>query len=290
MQLSKIFDGRTPFITNVTVFSATAIVEGAMLVSGASTTAQGAAVTVGLDTTDGLNFIGVTQVGSSLATQSKENGAPNSHAFNIPTSGFPNTGTAGTGGPTAKPLSYLPLCINVDASYYGLYSTTTGSGTASDTVGTWTAGTTTAVQRGTTGTDVLGGWLFSLSGVNSAGTTPTFSGSLRYISNQSATTHVTLVTAMNVSTDSHMVWVDRTFKKAGVLNSTADKLRSTSGSSGTGFKLNGTHMTAIENFVHADNKPYQPLRSWVHDGLNGLTGVQLYSELVFTQPFFSDVA
>ena len=53
MQLSRVMDGRTPFITNVTVFSATAIVEGALLVSGASTTAQGAAISVALDTTDG---------------------------------------------------------------------------------------------------------------------------------------------------------------------------------------------------------------------------------------------
>lgn len=290
MQLSRTLDSQTPFIMNVTVFSATAINEGAMLVSGASTTAQGASVTVTLDTTDGLNFIGVTQVGSSLATQSKENAAPNSHAFAIPSNGFPSTGTAGTTGPTGKPLCYLPLVVNPECAYFAQYSTTTGAGTASDTVGTWTASTTTAVNRGTTGADILGGWLFSLAGVNSAGNTPTFGGSLRYISNQSSTIAATLLTAMNVSTDSHMLWVDRTWKKAGILNSTADKLRSTSGSSGTGFKLNGTHMVSIENYIQSDNKPYQPLRSWVHDGLNGLSGVKLYSEIVFTQPFINDVA
>lgn len=285
MQLSRIDSGRAPIIVPVTVFSATAIVEGAMLVSGASTTAQGAAVTVSLDTTDGLNCIGVTQVGSSLATQSKENNAPSSMAWSIPSSGFPNTGTTTTAG-----QPYLPLSINADARYFGLYSTTTGSGTASDTVGTWTAGTTTAAQRGTTGLDVLGGWLFSLGAVNSAGTTPTFSGSLRYISNQSATTHVTLLTAMNISTDSHMIWVGRTWKKEGVLNSTADKLRSASGSSGTGFKLTGAHMCAVENYMVADHAPLHPLRKHVDNGLDGLTNARFYSEIVFTQPFLTDVA
>lgn len=290
MQLSRVMDSRTPMIMNVTVFSATAIVEGALLVSGASTTAQGAAVTIALDTTDYLNTIGVTQAGTVTANASKENAAPNSHAFNIPTSGFPASGTAGVTNPQGKPLNYLPLCVNQEALYYGLYSTTTGAATASDTVGTWTAGTSTAVVRGTTGTDVLGGWVFSLAGVNSAGNTPTFSGSLRYISNQSATTTITLLTAMNVSTDSHMIWVDRTWKKAGILNTTADKLRSTSGSSGTGFKLNGTHMVAIENYYSSDSSPMRPLRTWVQDGLNGQTGVELYSEILFTAPFLQDLA
>lgn len=285
MKLSKVGLGRVPFITNVTVFSATAIVDGAMLVSGATTTAQGAIVSAALDTSDGNNFIGVTQLHSSIATQSKENLAPNSHAFRIPSSGFPNTGTASTAG-----MCYLPLCINPDAYYMALYSTTTGSGTASDNVATWTAITTTALARGTTGTDVLGGWLFSLAGTNSAGGTPTFSGQLRYIANQAATTSVTLLTAMQVSTDSHMIWVDHTWKKSGVLNSTADKLRSQSGSSGTGFQLNGTRMLRIENYINADHAPTHPLRSWVDDGLNGLTGVEMYSELIFTSPFVQDLA
>lgn len=283
MELARTLSGAVPYVTNVTVFSATAINDGAMLVSGASTTAQGATVTVTLDTTDGQNFIGVTQVGSSLGTQNKENLANNSHAFHIGSDGFPNEGT--TAG-----LDYLPLCITPHATYYAQYSTTTASGTASATVGTWTAGTTTAAQRGTTGTDVLGGWLFSLAGANSAGNTPTFSGSLRYISNQSATTHVTLLTAMNISTDSHMIWADRTWKKGGVLNSTADLLRSQSGSSGTGLMLNGTHMVGIENYIGHDQAPFHPLRQFVDDGLNGLTGVRIYKELIFTAPFLTDVA
>ena len=87
MELSKTASGLTPFITNVTVFNATVVNDGAMLVSGASTTAQGATIAVALDTTDGQNFVGVTQVSSSMATQSKENLAPNSHAFQIDTDG-----------------------------------------------------------------------------------------------------------------------------------------------------------------------------------------------------------
>ena len=274
MDLARVMNDGVPFIPNVTVFLATAINDGAVLVTGASTTAQGATILVTLDTTDVLNVIGVSQVSTSRATASPERAA----LYNIGTDGFPNEGT--TAG-----IDYLPVCVNPGATFFALYSTTTGAGTAADTVGTWTAGTTTAAQRGTTGTDVLGGWVFSLASVNSAGTTPTFSGALRYISNQSATTHVTLLTAMNISTDSHMIWVDRTWKKSGILNSTADLLRSTSGSSGTGFQLNGTRMARIENYVTTDNNETRPLRRWVHDGLNGLTGVTLKSELTFTSYF-----
>ena len=278
MQLLSIEGGRAPMIMPVTVFSATAIVEGAVLVTGASTTAQGAVVLVTLDTTDVLNVVGVTQVSSSLATQSKENLGQNASAWHIGSDGFPNEGTAGS-------LDYLPLSINPDAIYLAVHSTTTAAGTASDNVATWTAGTTTAAQRGTTGTDVLGGWLFSLSGVNSAGNTPTFSGSLRYISNQSATTHVTLLTAMNISTDSHMIWADRTWKRGGVLNSTADRLRSQSGSTGTGFQLNGTKIMRMENYMVADTMPLHPLRPWVDDGRNGMSNPRVFGAITFPSQF-----
>ena len=144
MELSKVQLGQTPFIAPVAVFSATAIVQGAVMCTGATTTAQGCVIantggSVSLDTTDCVSFVGITQVGSSFATQSKENIAPNSHAFNIPSSGFPSTGTSSTAG-----LCHLPLCLNPQAIYFGQYSVTTGSGTASDNVATWTAGTTTA--------------------------------------------------------------------------------------------------------------------------------------------------
>ena len=212
------------------------------------------------------------------------------HAFNMPSSGFPVTGSAATTAPTAKPLSYLPLCVNTDALYFGLYGNTTATGTTGDTVGTFTASTGTVVTRGSTGLDILGGWLFSLGGVNTAGNTPTFSGSLRYISNQTSTTDLVLLTAMNVSTDSHMIWVDRTWKKAGQLNSTANALRSASAASGTGLKQNGARMLAVENYMISDHAPLHPLRPWVDDGLNGLTNVRLYGEFVFTSPFLQELA
>ena len=278
MELVKTHLGQTAFITNVPSFAAATVLDGSMLVSGASTTAQGATVTVALDTTDGQNFIGVTQVSSSFASASKENLANNSHAFQIDTDGIPNQGTVGG-------MDFLPICINPNASYMAQYATTTAAGTASANVGTWTAGTTTAATRGTTGLHVLGGWLFSLAGANSAGATPTFSGSLRYISNQSSTVALTLLTAMNISTDSHMIWADRTWKKGGSLNATADLLRSQSGSTGTGLHLNGAKMLGIENYIGHDSAPLHPLRQWVDDGNDGLTGVRIYKELVFTAPF-----
>ncbi len=285
MQLSRTMSGQTPFIMNVTVFSSTVISEGAMLVTGASTTAVGATVVVQYtDNTDGTNFIGVNQVGSSLASASVENRAPNSHAFGIPSSGIPNTGST-----TTVIKNYLPLCINTDASYFALYSTTTGAGTASDPVATWSASTGAVATRGTTGVNVIGGWLFSLAGTNSAGNTPTFSGSLRYISNQTATTNVALISVMNISTDSHMIWMDHSWKKSAVFTSGGNMLRSHSGASATGYQLNGAKVIRIDNYINADHAPTHPLRFHVDDGLNGLTGVELLSELVFTAPFLQNV-
>lgn len=285
MELSKTHLGQTPYITNVTVFNATVINDGAMLVSGASTTAIGATITVATTTVDGQDYIGVTQLSSSFATQSKENLAPNSHAFGIPSSGIPNTGSL-----TTVMKNHLPLCINTNVSYMAQYSTTTGAATATDNAATWSASTGLVATRGTTGVNVIGGWLFSLAGVNSAGNTPTFSGSLRYISNQTATTNLALLTAMNISTDSHMIWSDRTWKKGGTLTTTADFLRSQSGSSTTGLHLNGSHMLGIENWITHDQAPTHPLRQHVDDGLDSLTGVRMYKEIIFTAPFITDAA
>ena len=285
MELSKTHLGQTPFITNVTVFNATVINDGAALVSGATSTAHGATITLVTSTADMLNYIGVTQVGSSFATQSKENLAPSSHAFGIPSNGIPNTGSL-----TTVMKNYLPLCINSDVSYMAQYSTTTGAGTASNNVATWTASTGTVIERGTTGIDIIGGWIFTLAGVNSAGNTPTFSGSLRYISNNSATTNIAVLTAINISTDSHAIWCDRTWKLGGTLTTTADFLRSQSGASGTGFQLNGSHMIGIENWCTHDQRPLHPLRFHVDDGNDGLTGVRIYKELVFSAPFLQDLA
>ena len=285
MELSKTHLGKTPFITNVTVFSSTLIVDGALLVSGATTTAIGATVTVATTTASNADFIGVTQVGSLQASVSVENRAPNSHAFGIPSSGIPNTGSL-----TTALTCHLPLCINSDAFYMARYSTTTAAATAADTVDTWTASTTTDASRGTTGLDVIGGWLFSLAGTNTAGNTPTFSGSLRYITDQSATTAVTLLTAMNISTDSHMIWAARPWKKAGQLNGTADALRSRSATSGTGFQQNGARMLSVDAYISHDQAPTHPLRKHVDNGLDSLTNVKMYGEVLFTSPLIQELA
>ena len=280
MYLSRTHLGQTPFIMNVQVFNATAIPIGAHLVSGASTTAIGATITVATTTADGQNHIGVTQISSSQATQSYENFAPGANAFGVPTSGIPNTGSL-----TTAYKNYLPLCINPEVSYMAQYSVTTGAGTLSDNAATWSASTGLVATRGTTGINVIGGWLFSLAGVNSAGNTPTFSGSLRYISNQTATTNLALITAMNISTDSHMIWSDRIMKKGGTLTTTADFLRSQSGSAGSGLHLNGSQMMGIENWASYDSKPTHPLRQHVDDGNDGITGMRMYKEIIFTAPF-----
>lgn len=278
--LQKVGLGLSAYITNVPVFRAgSAIEQGSVMVSGATTTAQGATNTVAADTTDANNFIGVSIVSSSQASAAPENVNGIGWArFNIATSGVCARGTTNNG------QDWLPLCINVDAFYLGAYSTTTGAGTASNNWNGFSASTTTNIITGTTGLDVLGGWLFSVATVS--GGTATFSGSLRYIANQAATTSLTLRTAMSKSADSEMIWWDRLWKQSGVFRvGTTDFLRSVSGTSGSGLKLNGVSMVITENYVQHDAAPLHALRTWVDDGLNGLTGVRAYSEVRFTDPY-----
>jgi hypothetical protein len=41
---------------------------------------------------------------------------------------------------------------------------------------------------------------------------------------------------------------------------------------------------AMESLIVHDTAPMHPLRYWVDNGLDGLTGVRIYQEVVFTDP------
>ena len=87
-----------------------------------------------------------------------------------------------------------------------------------------------------------------------------------------------LLTAMNVSTDSNIVWCGPTMRKFFLLNDAGDLACSMTAT--TTGKL-ASNLLIIEQYVQHDAAPLHPLRQWVDDGLNGLTGNVMFSEVAF---------
>lgn len=283
MDLSRLlYSGGTPLVTNVFVRTASALDYGAIVCANAvTTTAQGATLSVTVDTAANNNCIGVTQVSSAQASADVSNvNAPNAYRFNIQSDGIPDRGTPNGG-------DWLPTCINPGAMYFALHSNTvtTGTVTASNAiVNTITASTGTVVTIASTSeVGIAGGWLMDGAGVSSTGGTPTFTGQLRYVSNVTAVTKFGLLTAMNASTDSNLVWASTPNYKSSVISTGGNFLRSHSGTT-AGKYAQG--LLIVDNYITHDAAPMHPLRQWVDDGLNALSGHRLYSEILISK-FYS---
>ena len=279
MDLSRVGAGQTPFITNISVYKAgSALDQGAIIAATANTASlQGAVISVLTTTAAGDNEIGVTQVSSDQASSSRENLSFNSHRFNIGTDGFPDA-------TTADGMNHIPTCINPDALYYALISETTSATTVGDAINVGISATLgTSVVLGSQGVDHAGGWLFSSAVNNSADAAPTFSGSLRYVSQSAASDTFGLATAMNVSTDGTMLVLMAPGRKKTCISSGGNLLRS-QGCGTVGMLAQS--LLIQDNYVIHDSAPHHPLRFVVDDGLDGLTGVRLYSELALTDSYY----
>lgn len=275
--LSRVTGNDVPFVANVPVFaSATGLLlRGSLLAFVTANTATGTyfGLTTAADTTQLKNILGPLQISDTDATQSKENNGMNAAAFRFGTSNIPNRGAV-TG------YNWMPAVINADQLNYITWDQTTNNVATGFTASTGTVVTMTASEA-----SVAGAWLFS--GNTGASITNTFTGSLRYVSLITAGTGTLgLTTAMNVSTDSQMVFMRPVSHRLLTIDTSARFLRSTS-AAGVGIVLH-----VYENFIQHSQSPLTALRFWVHDGLDGLAvkSVQLKSEVIYLNHVFRTTA
>lgn len=273
MELSRLISGNVPFQTNIPVYLATTVdglKRGAVVCAGVTGANRGHTLSVATTTAACKDAMGVLVEGASFAYANVADGQGRSTKgsdFRVQSDLICDRGASGGN-------DWLPAIINPDAMYFAWYSTTQAAATAGDTITqSITASTGTVVTIASFDQDQIGGWLFSHTS-NSTGTT-TFSGSLRYVSAATQTGIVGLLTAMNVSTDSSLIAMDPAGLRRSVVNSTGQHLRS---QGAAGLKVaQGIHI--FDNYGRWDSAPMHPLRSWIDDGKNSLTGVMLYSEV-----------
>jgi hypothetical protein len=272
MELSRLISGNSPFVTNLPVYLAATVdglKKGAVVCAGATGDARGYTLSVATNTTACKQVMGVLQEGASFAYAAGHvptNGV-NATSFRIQSDLIADRGSVAGN-------DWLPAVVNPDALYFAWYSTTQAAATASDTITqSITASTGTLVAVASFIVDKSGGWLFSA--VSNSTGAATYSGSLRYIKTNVGTTTCGLLTAMNVSDDSSLVYMTPIGLMQSIVDSTGRYLRS---QGGAGVKvIQG--IRCWDNYGAWDNAPMHPLRSWIDDGLNGLTHVKLYDEV-----------
>ena len=273
MDLSRLLSGNSPFVTNIPVYLATTVnglKRGAVVCSGATGANRGFTLSVATTTAAVKNAMGVLQLDAQDAYANVDQGQGRSvkgSDFRVQSDYICDRGA--TGG-----NDWLPAIINPDALYFAWYSTTQAAATASDTITqSITASTGTSVTVATHDGDQVGAWVFSAA--NNSTTTATYSGSLRYVSTSTQTGLGGLLTALNISTDSSLVNTYPAGLIRSVVNSDGRYLRS-QGAAGSVVAQGLYHLDVYGEW---DNAPMHQLRSWVDDGLDGLTGVRLYSEV-----------
>jgi len=273
MDLSRLVSGNCPFETNIPVYLATTVnglKKGAVVCNGATGANRGFTLSVATTTAAAKNAMGVLAISASFAYANVDQGgglSTKGSDFRVQSDLICDRGAVGGN-------DWLPAIINPDALYFAWYSTTQAAATAGDTITqNITASVGSTVTIASFDQDQVGGWLFSHSS-NSAGT-PTYSGSLRYISVSTQTGLVGLLTAMNNSTDSSLVAMDAPGLIRSIVSSDGRYLRS---QGGAGLKL-AQGLYQFDVYGSWDSAPMHPLRSWMDDGLDALTGVKLFGEV-----------
>lgn len=267
--LSRLMNNDVPYVANVPVFaSATGLLlkEGLLnFITGSTATGTFFGLTTAATTAQAKNVLGPLAMNDFDAVQSKENNGLNAAAYRFGSNGIPNRGAA-TG------YNWMQSVINHDQLNYCTWDQTSVNVIQSNiTASTGTLITITGAEA-----SIAGAWLFSTD--TTATLTNTFSGSLRYVSNISATTgSFGLTTAMNVSVDSDLILVRPVNHRLTQLDTTARFLMSTS-AAGAGVAIH-----VFENFITHAQSPMTALRFFVHDGLDGLAvkSVKLQSEILY---------
>lgn len=287
MQLANLMSGQTPYITNLPVYSATSFNQGSFITIDIGTAITNVGYTVSANTSSANcdNFCGISMLSTSQATAAKENLALGGQSFNIDTDGIPNRGISTDG------TDYLPVLLSPSATYFGLYDQTTSTtATVNVNLKTITASNSTSVVFVICGSSHNNGaWAYSLATV-SAGTA-TYSGQLRQIANSAATTSFTMVSAWQVSTDTEAVvtYGPSEYNCAFSLNGTANLFGTIAASAAvdTASRNDGASMRTLFSSIQHDAAPMHRLTQRVDDGLDGVTGGKVYSEVVFIDNYWN---
>jgi hypothetical protein len=166
---------------------------------------------------------------------------------------------------------YAKAIINPFAVYLAEYSQLAASYCTAAADSASTTYTQTVEEK------MEGGWLYVVPGVTSS--IVANQGQLRYIAVSTSTTSYTLLTAMTTTTAEKLISIKPVNHRLVGLNASATNT-ATMLSNLTSMAAQATlSLHVIENYVGGKNKPLEPMRQQVHDGIADTT-LKFYSDLV----------
>jgi len=286
MDVSRCLVGQTPYITNVKVYSAGALYDGALMMANSSAYSSGAQnaaevmyyiIAAADGSTAGVDAIGALQVGSTRAyadyMNSTNSGSP--QAMNIGSDGYADA--ASTAG-----FNYLPVCVSPQVMYYAEYFQQADSASGANVINgaDITSSTSTTVTIADLQSETDGGFLYSTDLTDSAAYEP---GQLRYIT-VGAAGSCTIDSAMKVDgtlTD-FILGLPAGCTRTGLTDDGVGMCSLTDKTADDPSIGLATTLTVFENWVNLGRfgGGLERFRYWSHKGIDGIKGFSAFAEIV----------
>ncbi len=279
-------------ITNVKVYSAGALYDGALMMANASAYSSGAQnaaevmyyiIAAADNTTAAVDAIGSLQTSSAKAyadyMNSTNSGSP--QAMNIGSDYYADA--ASTAG-----FNYMPVCVSTEVMYFAEYFQTADNASGVNIIdgADITSSTSTTVTVADLQSETDGGFLFSTKGTDSGAYRP---GQLRYITVGASGT-CTIDSAMAIDgTDTDLILgLPAGCTRTGMTDDAVGMCSLTDKTSDDPSVGTGTALLVFENWINTglSGAGLERFRYWSHKGLNGLKGFRAYAEVVLTDHFW----
>jgi hypothetical protein len=288
MKVSKTNIGSTPYISNVRVYSAGQIYEGALMMLAYGALSLGApadgskyyfSIAARDDASAALDTLGAVNCSSQFGYLDRMNNANNAAAFKIGADYYADAAIS-VGG------NYLPVCITPDVLYMAEYlQKADNAGGANVISANISASTSTTVTITDLQDHLDGGFLFSTDLTSSTAYEP---GQFRCITVSAATGSCTIDSAMKVSTTTDFILgLPPSCTRTGLsddavgLCSLTDK---TADDASVGLCQG---LLIWDNYIeHRVSGSVHPVRYWVDRGQDDLKNFRAYAEVYLTDHLF----
>lgn len=291
MEIANCLIGQLPYITNIRVYSAGQLYDGALMMANASAYSSGAQndasvmyyiVAAADGTTAGVDAIGALQEGTlkAYAGYMNSTNSGSTQAMGIGSDYYADAAISAGG-------NYLPCMVSPQVTYFAEYFQKADNASGANVISAnISASTSTTVTITSLQSETDGGFLYSTNLTSSTAYEP---GQLRYIT-AGASGSCTVDSAMKVSTTTDFILgLPPGCTRTGMTDDAVGMCSLTDKTADDATIGLCTTLLVFENWVNLglSGGAKERFRYWSHKGLNGLKGFKAYAEIILTDHFWS---
>ncbi len=288
MQCNKTLYGQTPYQSNIRVYSAGKLYDGALMMLNASALSAGApndgsAYNFTIAAADGataaIDSIGVILCDSENAYNDKQNMSNSAQSYRIGSDYYADAAITAGG-------NYLPAIISPDVLYMAEYFQAADKASGANVISANISASTSTTVTITSLQDHLdGGFLFSTDLTSSTAYEPD---QFRYITVSGATGSCTIDSAMKVATTTDFILgLPPGCTRAGLSDDSVGLCSLTDKTADDASVGLCTGLLIWDNYIeHQNAGSLHPVRYWVDRGMDGLDGFRAYAEVFLTGHLF----